>query len=379
VEGAELAIFNEAVEYGGTERVLQTLADRFPAATIFSNHFEDFAGGDHDQPAFMARASLIPSGRRKRHFLGLLYARRLAAAPVPPVRVVLTLASGGWGLAAPSPPGARVVCYSTGPPPALYGEENLYLQRERAVLRPILRAGAPAQRRFYRRLMRRPHRLITVSSASAAAIDRVYDRAAEVIHPPVRTAFFTPDSAPRRHFLAVSRIVPQKRLGVLVEAFRDLDETLVIAGCGPWLERLRTQGPPNVSFAGWVDDSMLRDLYRQSHALICPSVEDFGIVMGEAHACGVPVIAPWAGGAMDIVDTPATGILVDRIDARSLAAAVRQARRRPFDPVACRASAKRFSEERFVAQMEHVIAEELAMAEKPPRVPSTPARIPTAA
>ncbi len=359
-DGAELAIFTEAVDCGGTERVVQALADRFAAAPIVANHFARAMDHGQGAPPWTARARLLPSGRRKRHFLGPLYAWRLARAPAEPARVVLTLSCGGWGLAAPRPQGGRLVCYSTGLPPALYGETRMYLRTERAPLRPLLRGGVPALRLYYRRLMLRPHRVLTVSRSSAEAIERVYGRTAEVIHPPVRTAFFTPAAAPRRHFLAVARLVPQKRLDLLIDTFRRLDDELVIAGQGPWLDHLRARAPANVRLIGWVDDPTLRELYRSSHALICPSVEEFGIVMAEAHACGTPVIAPRGGGACDIVNERRTGLLLDPVDERSIAAAVLTVRDAGFDRLACRASAERFAEGRFVTGMERVIAEELS-------------------
>ena len=359
----QLAIFTEAVDWGGTERVVQALADRFPTAPIFANHFLNLTAPGVEPLPWTGRVRLVPSGRRKRHFLGPLYARRLAETPVGAARVVLTLASGGWALAAPVPPGGRHICYLTGPPPPLYGEAQLYLQNESVAMRPFLLASIPALRAYYRRLIRRPHRLVSVSRAAAAAIARVYDREAEVVHPPVRTGFFTPGKgSARRHFLAVARVVPQKRLDVLIEAFRHLDETLVIAGAGPWLGRLRSRAPANVRVTGWVDDFTLRELLRSSRALVCPSVEDFGIVMAEAHACGVPVIAPRAGGAIDIVDDPATGLLLDRVDPESVAGAVRRFPSLAFDAAACRASGERFAEERFTAAIERVLAEELASA-----------------
>lgn len=360
--GAGLAIFTEAIDSGGTERVVQTLADRFPAAAIVANHFAGLLDPGPDAPPWTARARLVPSGRRKRHYLGPLYGRRLAAAPVASAHVVLTLSSGGWALAAPVPRGGRLVCYITGPPPALYGEARLYLQAEAPALRPLLAAGLPMLRGYYRRLMRRPDRLVAVSRSSADAIARVYGHTAEIVHPPVGTEFFTPAAVPRRHFLAVARLVPQKRLNVLVEAFRSLDETLLIAGRGPWLDRLRTGAPSNVRFTGWVDDLALRDLYRSSLALVCPSVEDFGIVMAEAQACGIPVIAPRAGGACEIVDGPSTGILLETVDVRSVTSAVRAAAACPFDALACRASAERFAEKRFLEQIERIVADELAAA-----------------
>jgi glycosyltransferase involved in cell wall biosynthesis len=359
-DGLGLVIVTEVVECGGTERVVQALADRFPAAPIVANYFTELMRPDPDATPWAMGARLLPSGRQKRHFLSPLYGRRLAGEPVDPASVVLALAAGGWALAAPVPPGGRLVCYCTGPPPALYGEAHLYLRSEPTLVRPLVLAALPALRAYHRRLMRRPDRLVTVSRGSAAGIARVYGRNAEVVHPPVRTDFFTPAAVPKRHFLAVARLVPQKQLDQLVDAFRGLDETLLIAGRGPWLGRLRAHAPSNVRFAGWVDDSTLRELYRSSRALLCPSVEEFGIVMAEAHACGIPVIAPRAGGACEIVDDPATGILLDPLDARSVTAAVRGVALRAFDPEACRASAERFAEGRFVARMGEIIAEEAA-------------------
>ena len=371
--GNELAIVTESVECGGTERVVQALAERFPRAPIVANHFTGLMRPDPDATPWAIRARLLPSGRKKSHFLAPLYGRRLAAAPMEPARVVLVLAAGGWSLAAAVPPGGRLVTYCTGPPPALYGEAHLYLRAEPAPLRPVMRAAVPALRAYNRRLMRRPHRVIANSAFSARTIECVYGRGAEVVHPPVRTHFFTPAARRQRHFLAVGRLVPQKQLDDLVDAFRDLDETLVIAGRGPWMDRLRARAPANVRLAGWVDDSALRELYRRSRALVCPSVEEFGIVMAEAHACGIPVIAPGAGGALEIVDDPATGLLLDRTDARSIASAVRAIARRPLSPEACRASAERFAEDRFLARMEEVISEEIA-AGRAPRGGSGPSR-----
>jgi glycosyltransferase involved in cell wall biosynthesis len=91
------------------------------------------------------------------------------------------------------------------------------------------------------------------------------------------------------------------------------------------------------------------------------------------------VIAPRAGGALDIVDDPATGILIDRVEAGPLAAAVSEAATRSFDPEACRASAERFSKGRFLERIERVVAEEFAAAEGPHAIPVRKARVPTPA
>ena len=354
-----VVIVSECADWGGSERVVQAAADLFPDAPIVAGDFSHLRGPDVDEPPWASRAHRVPIGRRKHHFLAPLYARRLAATEIGPADVVLCFAHVGWGLGFEAPGGARIVCYSAGLSRALYGHAGEYLCRYSAPARAIVRAALPALRAHDRRLMRRPDRMLTNSRASAADIARIHARHAEVVHPPVRTSFFTPGAGRRRHALAVARAVPHKRLDLVVEAFRGLDEELVVAGHGRELARLRAAAPPNVRFTGFVSDEELRDLYRDSFALVCPSVEEFGIAMAEAHACGIPVIAPAAGGALEIVDDPATGILLDRVDAATLAEAVRAARTRAFEPEACRGSAERFSEERFAGEIRRVIDDDL--------------------
>ncbi len=364
-DGRDIVLVTEAIDVGGTERVVEELAERLPAARIVATHFSELV-----EPAlagaWAARAEPVDVGRRKRHHLLPLYARRLRGVPLEPARLVISLTHGGWSLTAAVPAGARHVCYSAGLPPALYERASLYLPSYPAALRPLARAAGPLLRAYDRRLMRRPDRVVTNSHVSARALVAVHGRTPEVVHPPVRTDFFTPAPEERRHVLAVARLVPQKRLDVLVRAFAGLDETLVVVGQGAELQRLRGLAPPNVRFTGWLADEELRELYRSARALVCPSTEDFGIVMAEAHACGIPVIAPRAGGALEIVSEPATGLLMDRADEASIVAAVRALGERGSDPAACRASAERFSVDRFGERMEAILAEELAVTARRP-------------
>jgi glycosyltransferase involved in cell wall biosynthesis len=174
----------------------------------------------------------------------------------------------------------------------------------------------------------------------------------------VATDFFTPASRRRHHALAVARLVPHKRIQLAVEAFRDLDQELVVVGGGPLLEPLRARAPANVRLIGYVDDERLRELYRSSTVLVCPSIEEFGIAMAEAQAAGTPVIAPRAGGAAEIVGDGTTGILLERVDPGSISDAVRAVASRGFKPNACRVSAERFGERRFLDALHAVLSEE---------------------
>ena len=352
--GSDVVIVTEQVgEFGGTERVLEALLDGYPRARALAPRF----GPSDDDPRW-DRVEEVARGSRRRHYLAPRYARWMAAATLGPARVVVSLSHNGWGTAVNVPAGARHISYCAGLPRALYGFTDYYLAEYPRAVRPVLRATVPVLKRHNRRMMLRPDRLLANSDCSADSLAAVLGRKPEVIHPPVATDFFTPPVFDKReHFLVVARLRPQKRVDVVVDAFRGIDAPLVVAGEGPLLEPLRNGASSNVTFAGYVSDEELLRLYRQSHAVICPSVEDFGLVMAEAHATATPVIAPRAGGALEIVSDH-TGVLVDRVDEAGLRKAVRQVMLGRFDRSALRASAGRFSVDNFLAQIDAIIDEE---------------------
>jgi glycosyltransferase involved in cell wall biosynthesis len=186
-------------------------------------------------------------------------------------------------------------------------------------------------------------------------IRRFYGRDADVVHPPVRTDYFTPAAGQRDGFLYVGRLVSYKRPDLVVEAFRGLPYPLTVVGTGDKLEALRRSAPTNVRFVSDVDDEELRRLYRSSLALVFPGVEDFGIVMAEAQSCGTPVIAAGEGGALDIVEPGVTGWLIEHPNLSGIRAAVNEAARATLDPWTIASSAGRFSADRFRREMQTIV------------------------
>jgi len=356
--GSGLALVGEvATEFGGTERLQRTILDRFPAARGFVLGIRGSAGSETFADE---RITTVGHGRRSRPFLAPLYARRLSRLDLGHAAVVLSFSMHGWSLAVRYSPTARHIVYACGPPASLYPPRSEdYVCANAAPLRPLIRALRPALRAHNRGLMNRPHRVLANSSWSAERIAAAYGRPADVVHPPVRTTFLTRRERPRSGLLMVARLAPQKRVDVAVEAARLAGEDLTVVGGGRLLERWRRQAPAGVSFTGALSDEELRERYRSARALICPTEEEFGIVMAEAQACGTPVIAPRAGGALEIVEEGRTGILVEHPDPESIAAAVRRLGSEPLDPAACRTSAERFSEQRFLAALDRVLAQEL--------------------
>ena len=370
-DGRGLAIVTDQVtEYGGIERSLEAVLRRFPAADLVAPGFAATPGSDAhfarrleelrhasngDGPAWRGELHLAGTGGPRRHFLGPVYARRVARQSLADASVVLSVGGAAWCLAAATPPGARHVAWIGGPPRALYGHTDSYLREYPSGLRPVLRASVPALRAHHRRLLRRPARIVSNSRYSADRLEPLAGRGVGVMYPPTRTHHFTPGDGPRRRFAVVARLRFSKRVDLVIDAFRGLDHELVVAGDGPLLESMRAQAPPNVTFAGHLGDAELRDLYRSSVGMLSASVEEFGLCLVEALACGTPVVAPREGGAAEIVADGQTGLLLDRPTPEAIADAVRALARRPFDPATCRRAAERFDEERFIGEIERVL------------------------
>jgi glycosyltransferase involved in cell wall biosynthesis len=140
----------------------------------------------------------------------------------------------------------------------------------------------------------------------------------------------------RRHLLFVGRLDDNvKRVSLLIRAFSDAagahpDASLVIAGDGPDRERLERVAsevaPGRVTFVGWTESAALPGLLNAAECLVLPSRrEGFPTVVGEALACGTPVLGSRVGGIPELVIPGITGWLVEPDQERELAAAIRQA------------------------------------------------------
>jgi glycosyltransferase involved in cell wall biosynthesis len=234
------------------------------------------------------------------------------------------------------------LCYCHAPARYVWSQRDEYAGGLRAL---GLRAFAQRFKDWDRRTASNVTRFLANSTATRDRIRDAFDRDADVVHPPVRTGFFKPDSSVERgdYWLVVSAIEPYKRVDLAIEAARIAGARIVVAGTGSLENQLRKQSGAHAEFVGRVDDGTLRDLYRKAALFVFPQIEDFGITAVEAQACGTPVLARHAGGALDTV-TPTTGVLVDSDEPSEFA---RAAARTPTDADACRASALRFSEDRF--------------------------------
>ena len=231
----------------------------------------------------------------------------------------------------------------------LYHQEVRDFGRRSRVKGPLARIILHYLRLWDREAMQRPDVLATNSRTVQALVWKYYRRDTEVIHPPVNVDSFSPSRDRADYFVSVARLVPYKRVDVVVRAFNELGLPLKVIGDGPLEDRLRALAKPNVEFLGWIPTIEVRRHLERARALVFAADEEFGIAPVEAQAAGAPVIAYGKGGATETVVEGETGILFPAQSPASLAEAVRAfvSGRYRFRVEAIRTNAERFSRQRF--------------------------------
>lgn len=193
------------------------------------------------------------------------------------------------------------------------------------------------------------------SSFIGRRIRKVYGRDADVIYPPVDVAAFEFWEKKQDYYLTASRLVPYKRMDLIVQAFAHMPEKkLVVIGDGPDMPKLKAAATPNVTLLGFQPFAELKRHMQQAKAFVFAAEEDFGITPVEAQACGTPVIAYGKGGSLEtVIDSrdpeKATGVWFPEQTVEALVEAVQrfESLSIPISPRVCRRHAERFSNERF--------------------------------
>lgn len=190
----------------------------------------------------------------------------------------------------------------------------------------------------------------------AKRIHRVYGRDATVIYPPVDVDAFSLCEVKEDFYLTASRMVPYKRMDLIVEAFAMMpDKRLVVIGDGPDFDKIRAKATPNVQLIGHQPFLVLLDHMQRTKAFVFAAEEDFGITPVEAQACGTPVIAYGKGGALetvrglDAVGFEPTGVFFSEQSILSIVDAVQrlESNYAKFVPVNIRQHAEKFSIRHF--------------------------------
>ena len=188
---------------------------------------------------------------------------------------------------------------------------------------------------------------IANSKFIARRIKKVYGREAEVIYPPVDIENFTCCEEKEDYYLTASRLVPYKRVKLIVEAFNEMpDKKLVVIGDGPEYENIKVIAKNNIELMGYQPTEVLKAQMQHAKAFVFAAEEDFGITPVEAQACGTPVIAYGSGGATETI-TEETGMFFQKQTKAAIQQAVKAFEQRRWFSAKCWQNAERFSSEVF--------------------------------
>jgi glycosyltransferase involved in cell wall biosynthesis len=217
----------------------------------------------------------------------------------------------------------------------------------------------------------RVDRFIAASNWVAQGIWRAYRRPATVVYPPVATHRFSARETRGDYFITVSRLIPHKKIDLIVQAFSRLGYPLLVVGEGQEFQRLSKLAASNVKLLGWCSDDEVADLLGNARAFVQAAEEDFGIALAEAQAAGCPVIAYDNGGAREIVIPGETGLLFEEQSVESLSTAVEQfvAGDRNFIKSNISSHVDRFNKARFQQEFETLVADTWARFEEGERDP----------
>ncbi|GAB3813223.1 glycosyltransferase family 4 protein [Pontibacter rugosus] len=203
---------------------------------------------------------------------------------------------------------------------------------------------------------------IANSDFIAKRIFKIYRREAHVIYPPVDTEGFDLHEHKDNFYLTASRLVPYKKIDLIVKAFTQMpDKKLIVIGDGPEMIKLKSLASKNIEFLGFQSFSVLKNYMQMAKAFVFAAEEDFGIVPVEAQACGTPVIAFGRGGSLETVIPGKTGVFFYEQTPASIKNAIEvfDSSAEKFVPSVIRKHAIKFSVQRFEDEMKLFIKQKL--------------------
>ncbi len=359
----KLAIVHDFLnQYGGAERVVETLHEVFPDAPIYTSIFlprnmpDTFKEMDI-RTSFMQKLPFLDKHFRK-YFL--VYPLAFRSFDFSGYDLILS-SSSAYAKGIKVPKGVLHICYCYTPARFIWRYDQ-YIEKEKAsmmVKRIISFLTTSLLKKWDITTSKNVDYFIAICENIKNRIEMAYNRDSEVIYPPVETSKFSISDKIEDYFLVVSRLNAYKRIDIVIEAFNKLKIPLRIIGDGPHRKYLQNLAGPNIEFLGKLSAKDLNESYNRCQALIFPGEEDFGIVPVEAQACRRPVIAYAAGGALETVIEGVSGVFFKEQTVEALSEAIKKFDRikDSLAPKKIREEAIRFDKEIFKKKIKAFIEE----------------------
>jgi glycosyltransferase involved in cell wall biosynthesis len=348
--------------YAGSEHVVEQVLEVLPQADVFAlfdflpEHERHHLKGKQVHTTFLQRLPLVQ--QRHRWFLPLM---PLAIESLDVSQYDLVISSSH--LAAKgviTAPHQLHICYCHSPARFAWDQQHHYLGEE-GMDKGWRHAAARLALHYFRMWDLRTANGVDIflcnSQFVRQRIEKVYRRDATPIYPPVNLAAFTVQREKENFYVTTSRLVPYKRVDLLVRAFANMpSRRLVVIGDGPEMAKLERAAPRNVELLGFQPHDVLVDHLRRARGFVFAAEEDFGIAPVEAQACGTPVIAFGRGGAVETVVPGETGLFFPSQTPEAVCHAVEEFERHAWDPLCIRQQAERFSREAFRETFRHEVS-----------------------
>lgn len=367
----KIAIIHDwLVTYAGSERVLEQMLNVYPDADLYS--LVDFL--PDNQRGFIRNKSVMTSFVQKLPRARTRYRQYLPLMPLAieqldlsPYDVVLSschaVAKGVL-----TGPDQLHICYCHSPVRYAWDLQHQYL-RESGLTRGLKGFFAKTVLHYIRlwdqNTANRVDCFIANSDFVGRRISKFYRRDSVTVYPPVDVERFTFCAKKEDFYLTASRLVPYKRINMIVETFAAMpDKKLIVIGDGPDFEKIRAIAGANVTLLGYQPFEVLKDHLQRARAFIFAAEEDFGIVPLEAQACGTPVIAYKKGGVVETVcglgTAKPTGVFFEEQTMGGLLKAIHSFEEHADEISAadCRANALRFSQDRFRREFRELVEAE---------------------
>ncbi len=360
LEKLKIAIIHEwFVSYAGSERVVEQILNLFPHADLFA--VVDFL--EDSQRSFIQNKKVKTTFIQNLPFATAKFRQYLLLMPLAIEQLDLSaydlIISSSHAVAKGvlTSPHQLHISYVHSPIRYAWDLQHQYLREanlERGIKSWIARWILHQIRIWDTRTANGVDLFIANSQFIARRIQKVYRREAEVIYPPVDLQNYTLCEQKQEFYLTASRLVPYKRVDLIVEAFSRMgDRQLIVIGDGEQMSKIQAKAGKNIRFLGYRKPEELREYMQNAKAFVFASEEDFGITPVEAQACGTPVIAFGRGGVCESVfgleyDRP-TGLFFAEQSVDSICGAVLEFEKNAdrILPINCCESAMRFSTERF--------------------------------
>lgn len=342
---------------GGGEKVLFTALELYPHADVFTLVYNKEVFAQTPIAGKQVQTSLINA-------LPLAHKRHRLFLPLMPAAIERfnlcsydTVVCFSYAVAhgVMNHNGTRHVSYTY--TPMRYAWTDINLNGTHSRKNSIIDLFMKSFRGWDKKAASRVHAFAAISQAISQRIADAYGRTAPVIYPPVDVERFCSNQERGNFYITVSRLVPHKRMDIIVQTFSKLGFPLLVIGEGHELKHLQSIAARNIQFLGFLPDEKVAELLNKARGFICAAEEDFGIAIVEAQAAGCPVIAFGRGGALETVVDKVTGLFFSEQSIESLMEAVLRFENRisSFDAEAIAHNAQRFSKRRFMDEFQKFV------------------------